>query len=147
MKIYEIFFFFFKLLEAYRKVQSARQKKRQPTKKEKDAVWKILHEREAIMKQLDGWVMLYTNFYEAHDSKCVWSCRTLLSINKQQIWLGLKVLGVGAGKWSIPFPPPLSPLCQYDKHYLLLSSCFSFDQNLKTQMIFWQLRRKKIAPL
>lgn len=54
MKIYEIFFFFFKLLEAYRKVQSARQKKRQPTKKEKDAVWKILHEREAIMKQLDG---------------------------------------------------------------------------------------------
>lgn len=42
------------LLEAYRKVQSARQKKRQPSKKEKDAVWKILHEREAIMKQLDG---------------------------------------------------------------------------------------------
>lgn len=50
----KFFFFFFKLLEAYRKVQSARQKKRQPTKKEKDAVWKILHEREAIMKQLDG---------------------------------------------------------------------------------------------
>ncbi|CAI9722847.1 Hypothetical predicted protein [Octopus vulgaris] len=42
------------LLEAYRKVQSARQKKRQPTKKEKDAVWKILHDREDILKQLDG---------------------------------------------------------------------------------------------
>ncbi|GAB1602831.1 transcriptional adapter 3-like isoform X2 [Argonauta hians] len=42
------------LLEAYRKVQSARLKKRQPTKKEKDAVWKILHDREDILKQIDG---------------------------------------------------------------------------------------------
>jgi len=33
---------------------AARQKKRTPTKKEKDQAWKALKERESILKLLDG---------------------------------------------------------------------------------------------
>lgn len=42
------------VLDAYRKITSARQKKRTPTKKEKDGAWKALKEREAISKQLEN---------------------------------------------------------------------------------------------
>ncbi|ESP04697.1 hypothetical protein LOTGIDRAFT_207498 [Lottia gigantea] len=41
------------VMEAYRKIQAAKQKKKTPTKKEKDAAWKALKERDAIMQNLD----------------------------------------------------------------------------------------------
>ena len=40
-------------MDAYRKIQTARQKKKSPTKKEKDAVSKALKEREALIKSLE----------------------------------------------------------------------------------------------
>ncbi|OWF35458.1 Transcriptional adapter 3-B [Mizuhopecten yessoensis] len=40
------------VLDAYRKIQAARQKKKTPTKKEKDAAWKALKERDALVKVL-----------------------------------------------------------------------------------------------
>jgi len=40
-------------MEHYRRVTAARQKKRTLTKKEKDATWKALRDREALVKQLD----------------------------------------------------------------------------------------------
>lgn len=42
------------VLDAYRKLQAIKQRKKTPTKKERDAVWKALHEREALVKQLNG---------------------------------------------------------------------------------------------
>ncbi|XP_030314069.1 transcriptional adapter 3 isoform X1 [Calypte anna] len=42
------------VMEAFRKIMAARQKKRTPTKKEKDQAWKTLKERESILKLLDG---------------------------------------------------------------------------------------------
>ncbi|KAK3101407.1 hypothetical protein FSP39_003347 [Pinctada imbricata] len=42
------------VLEAYRKIQVARQKKKTPTKKERDAAWKALKERESIVKLIEG---------------------------------------------------------------------------------------------
>lgn len=42
------------VMEAFRRIMAARQKKRTPTKKEKDQAWKALKERERILKQLDG---------------------------------------------------------------------------------------------
>lgn len=42
------------VMDAFRKIMAARQKKRTPTKKEKDQAWKTLKERESILKLLDG---------------------------------------------------------------------------------------------
>ncbi|XP_076371072.1 transcriptional adaptor 3 isoform X2 [Tachypleus tridentatus] len=42
------------VMEIYKKMASARQKKKIPTKKEKDQAWKVLKERENILKQLDS---------------------------------------------------------------------------------------------
>lgn len=42
------------VMEAFRRIMTARQKKRTPTKKEKDQAWKALKERESILKLLDG---------------------------------------------------------------------------------------------
>ncbi|MGH0178574.1 UNVERIFIED_CONTAM: hypothetical protein FKN15_077865 [Acipenser sinensis] len=42
------------VMDAFRKIMAARQKKRTPTKKEKDQAWKALKERESILKLLDG---------------------------------------------------------------------------------------------
>ncbi|TTB85608.1 Transcriptional adapter 3 [Bagarius yarrelli] len=42
------------VMEAFRRIMAARQKKRTPTKKEKDQAWKALKERERILKQLDA---------------------------------------------------------------------------------------------
>ena len=41
-------------MDAYRRIQNARAKKKQPTKKEKDMVLKALKEREAIIRQLEA---------------------------------------------------------------------------------------------
>ncbi|XP_013403750.1 transcriptional adapter 3 [Lingula anatina] len=41
------------IMEAYRKVQSTRIKKKTPTKKEKDAMWRAIKEREQILKILN----------------------------------------------------------------------------------------------
>ena len=41
-------------MEAYRRIQAARAKKKTPTKKEKDATVKLLKERESIMKALEA---------------------------------------------------------------------------------------------
>lgn len=41
------------VMDAYRKVQMAKQKKKTPTKKERDAVIKALKDREQVMKQID----------------------------------------------------------------------------------------------
>ncbi|XP_050402924.1 transcriptional adapter 3-B [Patella vulgata] len=41
------------VMEAYRKIQTAKQKKKTPTKKEKDAAFKALKERASIMKALE----------------------------------------------------------------------------------------------
>lgn len=48
----------FKVMEAYRKVQIAKQKKKTPTKKEREAVVKALKDREQIVKALDVWAPL-----------------------------------------------------------------------------------------
>jgi len=40
-------------MEAYRKVQMAKQKKKTPTKKEREAVLKALKEREQLLKVFD----------------------------------------------------------------------------------------------
>ena len=40
-------------MDAYRKIQIARQKKKSPTKKEKDSVYKALKDRETIIKGLE----------------------------------------------------------------------------------------------
>ena len=40
-------------MEAYRKIQVARQKKKSPTKKDKEVIAKALKERETIVKSLD----------------------------------------------------------------------------------------------
>uniref|UniRef100_A0AAY4CBM0 Transcriptional adapter 3 n=1 Tax=Denticeps clupeoides TaxID=299321 RepID=A0AAY4CBM0_9TELE len=42
------------VMEVFRRIMAARQKKRTPTKKEKDQAWKALKERESILKLLDG---------------------------------------------------------------------------------------------
>ncbi|XP_069499355.1 transcriptional adapter 3 [Ambystoma mexicanum] len=42
------------VMDAFRKIMAARQKKRTPTKKEKEQAWKTLKERESILKLLDG---------------------------------------------------------------------------------------------
>ncbi|XP_071552940.1 transcriptional adapter 3-B isoform X2 [Panulirus ornatus] len=42
-----------KVLEAYRTIAAARQKKKTPSKKDKDVAWKALKDREVIVKQLD----------------------------------------------------------------------------------------------
>ncbi|KAJ0023242.1 hypothetical protein NQD34_003141 [Periophthalmus magnuspinnatus] len=42
------------VMEAFRRIMAARQKKRTPSKKEKDQAWKALKERESILKLLDG---------------------------------------------------------------------------------------------
>ncbi|XP_032068183.1 transcriptional adapter 3 [Thamnophis elegans] len=42
------------VMDAFRKIMAARQKKRTPTKKEKDQAWKSLKERESILKLLDS---------------------------------------------------------------------------------------------
>ncbi|XP_052065069.1 transcriptional adapter 3-B-like [Mytilus californianus] len=42
------------ILEAYRKVQLAKQKKKTPTKKERDSVWKALKDRENMVKMIEG---------------------------------------------------------------------------------------------
>jgi len=40
-------------MEAYRKIQLAKQKKKTPTKKEKETVVKLLKDREQLVKALD----------------------------------------------------------------------------------------------
>lgn len=42
------------VLEAYRKIQATRQKKKTPTKKERDSAWKAIKERETIKRQIEG---------------------------------------------------------------------------------------------
>ncbi|XP_067942135.1 transcriptional adapter 3-B-like isoform X2 [Watersipora subatra] len=42
------------VMEAYKRVVAARQKKRPPTKREKDTVMKALKERDALIKQIDS---------------------------------------------------------------------------------------------
>lgn len=42
------------IMEAYRKIQASRQKKKTPTKKEKDQAWKLLKEREGLLKSLES---------------------------------------------------------------------------------------------
>lgn len=42
-----------KVLEAYRTIAAARQKKKTPSKKDKDIAWKAIKDREAIVRQLD----------------------------------------------------------------------------------------------
>lgn len=42
------------VMEGFRRIMAARQKKRMPTKKEKDQAWKALKERDSILKLLDG---------------------------------------------------------------------------------------------
>lgn len=42
-------------MEAYRKIQAAKQKKKPPTKKEREAVLKALKDREQYVKILDIW--------------------------------------------------------------------------------------------
>lgn len=42
------------VMEGFRRIMAARQKKRTPTKKEKDQAWKSLKERDSILKLLDG---------------------------------------------------------------------------------------------
>ncbi|XP_017280641.1 transcriptional adapter 3 isoform X2 [Kryptolebias marmoratus] len=42
------------VMEGFRRIMAARQKKRTPTKKEKDQAWKALKERESILKLLDS---------------------------------------------------------------------------------------------
>ena len=44
----------FQILEAYRKIQVAKQKKKTPTKKERDSVWKSLKDRENLVKIIEG---------------------------------------------------------------------------------------------
>ncbi|XP_063614837.1 transcriptional adapter 3-B-like isoform X1 [Penaeus indicus] len=43
-----------KVLEAYRTIAAARQKKKTPSKKDKDIAWKAIKDREAIVRQLDS---------------------------------------------------------------------------------------------
>lgn len=40
-------------MEAFRRIMAAKQKKRSPTKKERDQAQKALKEREALLKELD----------------------------------------------------------------------------------------------
>ena len=42
------------VVDAFRKILAARQKKRTPAKKEKDQTWKTMKERKSILKLLDG---------------------------------------------------------------------------------------------
>lgn len=42
-----------KVLEAYRTIAAARQKKKTPSKKDKDIAWKAIKDREVIVRQLD----------------------------------------------------------------------------------------------
>ena len=42
------------VMEAYRKISSARAKKKPPTKKEREQAWKALKEREIVIKQLES---------------------------------------------------------------------------------------------
>ncbi|KAK3864340.1 hypothetical protein Pcinc_017059 [Petrolisthes cinctipes] len=42
-----------KVIEAYRTIAAARQKKKTPSKKDKDFAWKAIKDREAIVRQLD----------------------------------------------------------------------------------------------
>lgn len=39
--------------EMYRKLVSIKQKKKSPTKKERDQAWKAIKDRQAILKQLE----------------------------------------------------------------------------------------------
>ena len=41
-------------MDAFRKIQTARQKKRTPTKKERDAALKAIKDREGIIKTLES---------------------------------------------------------------------------------------------
>ena len=41
-------------MEAYKKISSARSKKKAPSKKEKEQAWKALKEREIILKNLEA---------------------------------------------------------------------------------------------
>lgn len=52
MYIYTLYFM--QVLEAYRKIQATRQKKKTPTKKERDSAWKAIKERETIKRQIEG---------------------------------------------------------------------------------------------
>lgn len=42
------------VMDCFRKVTAAKQKKRNLTKKEKDLAWKVLRDRESILKLLDN---------------------------------------------------------------------------------------------
>ncbi|XP_022094094.1 transcriptional adapter 3-B-like isoform X2 [Acanthaster planci] len=41
-------------MDAFRRIMAAKQKKRSPTKKERDQAWKVIKEREALVKQLES---------------------------------------------------------------------------------------------
>lgn len=48
------FFFFYQLLEIYKRVNSAKSKKKQLQPKEKDQAWTALKQREALFKSLEN---------------------------------------------------------------------------------------------
>ena len=78
-------------MEAYRKVQMAKQKKKTPTKKEREAVLKALKDREQLLKVFDVWTFgvrdiwnmcLYsenrgisTLFVQCSEVQSWWKCR------------------------------------------------------------------------
>lgn len=53
LNFYSIIIVILQVLDTYRKMVAAKQKKRPLTKKEKEQMWKTLRDREAIVKQLD----------------------------------------------------------------------------------------------
>ncbi len=51
------------VMEAYKKISSARSKKKPPTSKEREQAWKALKEREIILKNLEIIWDLYNLLY------------------------------------------------------------------------------------
>ncbi len=51
------------VMEAYKKISSARSKKKPPTPKEREQAWKALKEREIILKNLEIIWDLYNLLY------------------------------------------------------------------------------------
>ena len=48
-----IVYFSTQVLEAYRNIAASRQKKKTPSKKDKDIAWKAIKDREGVVRQLD----------------------------------------------------------------------------------------------
>ena len=73
-------------MEAYRKIQASRQKKKTPTKKEKDAAWKALKERESIVKQLEGMTWILETGAPMLGAGNTGACRGVFMGSKIQVW-------------------------------------------------------------